>query len=390
MQLNPIIIGIVGTSGAGKTTIASYLNKKGFYPVTLSKYIRKEAEKLGCKKIDKRTLQDVGNKMRETHGSNILARLALEELRKKKAKKAIIDGIRNILELSFLEKEKKFFLIGVEADLKTRYQRVSERESVGFINLKSFKQIEERENNLGAEKTGLRVAECVKRAFMVINNNGSIKELYSQVDKLVRDIETLKKRRFNLIILGPPGAGKTTQGKFLSERLHIPWLSMGELLRDAYKKGRPEGKLWWEKYGSKGYNAPISLKFGLLIKHLVVLRDGFILDDFPRTKEDLKSLQNYLLWSKEKIDKAILIDVSENTSIRRIAKRWQKGLKRGVARCDDGPDILKVRIKEGYKKELPAILAYFKRKKILKKIDGNGRKSVNEVYEEIFKAITEK
>ena len=384
---NPLIIGIVGTSGAGKTTVAHYLKTKGFYSITLSEFVIKEAEKLGYKRINKKVLQEIGNTMRKNQGSDILARLALEEIKKRKIKKAVIDGIRNIFESTYLERESNLFLLGVDADLIIRYKRITKRGDEAITSLEDFRKIEERENHLGAEKIGLRVAECMKRVFIVIYNTSSRNELFRKVDAFVKEASLIKKRKYNLIILGPPGAGKTTQGKLLSERLHLPWLSIGELLREAYKKGNSEAKLWWEKYGSKGYNAPISLKFGFLMKHLLTAKDGFILDDFPRTKEDLKALEDYLSWSKTTIDKVILINIKEKISLKRISKRWKTGVKRGVARYDDSPYILKIRIKEGYKKELPTILDYFKKKKNLVYIDGNGRKTIKEVHNEIIKAI---
>lgn len=190
-----------------------------------------------------------------------------------------------------------------------------------------------------------------------------------------------------IILLGPPGAGKSTQGRLLAKKLKIPWISIGELLRESYQKGYVEGNEWWIKYGSKGLNAPIELKFSILEKRLISAKNGFVLDDFPRTREDLDALKGYLDWSKVKIDKVILIDVSERTSVRRILRRWRIAKKRGIERYDDSPYVLKVRIKEGYKKELPIMLQYFEKQKLLVNVEGNGRHTIREVYKKILSAL---
>lgn len=186
-----------------------------------------------------------------------------------------------------------------------------------------------------------------------------------------------------IIFLGPPGAGKGTQAEMLGQKLKLPAISLGHLLREAYERGAPEGKLWWEKYGSHGLNAPIDLKFNILLNRLNEEKSGLILDNFPRTKEDLIALEKYLEEKKEKIDRVFHLTVSDEVVARRILQ-GRKGKERslGLVRGDDRSEILAVRIEEGYRKDLAVILDYFRKLNVLEEI--NGETTREEVHREIL------
>lgn len=190
----PLIIGLVGTSGSGKTTAASHLKKRGYHLITLSHYIRKKAKEDGYKKISKRLLQDLGNQMRVDLGPQILAQLALEEIGEGKIKKAVIDGIRNPHEITFLEDTSRFFLLGINAQSRVRYQRIiqgkNERDVVGF---KDFLTIEKRDSDLGEKEVGLRVNDCLKKAIKTIENDSTLKEFYFQIDQFIKAVSHKKK-----------------------------------------------------------------------------------------------------------------------------------------------------------------------------------------------------
>lgn len=380
-----LIIGLVGPFGGGKTSTAKYLVEKGFFNVRLSQFIEEEIEKrkLGSVK-DRKLLQDVGNELRKVHGSDILAKKALKQAMDKKVSKLVIDGIRNVDELKLLKNQDPAYIFGIDADQKLRLLRLRESKERIQLTKEEFIKLEAREKGKGQRGNGLQEKQCWKLRDFEILNNESKHILFQQVDQI---LELIDREAIRIILLGPPGAGKSTQGRLLARKLNVPWISMGELLRDAYKKGTPEGIEWWEKFGSKGLNAPIALKNKILEKRLLKANNGFILDDFPRTREDLEAHKEYITKVKVKIDKVILIKVPEKTSISRVLKRWKRGVQRGVARYDDSLFVLKVRIKEGYKKELPYVIDYFQQKRLLTFIDGNGRKTVDQVNREIINTI---
>lgn len=187
MRDHQIIIGLVGLPGAGKTSVADYLQKKGFIRITLSDLIKEEAQKKGIKEFSRETLQDLGNKMRRQYGSGVLAQRALKKVKTNGFSKVVIDGIRNIHEINFLKSQDHFVLVGLIAPSRLRYQRLVNakgREWTG--SYPQFRRQEEREERLGGETIGLRVTECLQQAIEKINNQDSLDHLYSVIDRLLR------------------------------------------------------------------------------------------------------------------------------------------------------------------------------------------------------------
>ena len=180
------IIGLVGLPGAGKTTIAKYLEKKRFTHVILSDFIKVEASKSGIVDFTREILQDYGNKMREQFGPQILAQLALKKIRSDKITKVVIDGVRNPYEVAFLKVENNFTLIGVAARPQVRYKRLVERKTRSWNgSFHEFLKQEHREESLGSAQIGLRVSQCLKEADYIIQNNSSIDSLYKATEAVL-------------------------------------------------------------------------------------------------------------------------------------------------------------------------------------------------------------
>lgn len=179
----------------------------------------------------------------------------------------------------------------------------------------------------------------------------------------------------NIVFIGPPYAGKGTQAERLSKKLGVPVFSMGKLIREGYEAGNPKAVEGFEKYSMRGLHLPNSLKFALLREKLDVNKNGFIIDNYPATQEDLDTFLNYINNSNLNIDKVFSIQISEEAMENRIIARGRK---------DDAPEILLKRRKIQDEDRLP-VINYFKNKGILVNIDGE--KSIEEVERDILSAL---
>lgn len=125
-----------------------------------------------------------------------------------------------------------------------------------------------------------------------------------------------------LILLGPPGAGKGTQAKGLSERLGIAHISTGDLLREDVKRDTPLGKSA-RAYMERGDLVPDELVTKMLIEHINSFNpeDGFILDGYPRNISQAKTLEGILKQKGMSIDYVVYLDTSEAVIIQRLSGR---------------------------------------------------------------------
>jgi adenylate kinase len=126
----------------------------------------------------------------------------------------------------------------------------------------------------------------------------------------------------NLILLGPPGAGKGTQAKRLREDFRLPYVATGDILREAAAQGTPLGEEA-KKYMNNGDLVPDEVIIGVITERLkeADTADGFILDGFPRTLPQAEALDAALSELGRGITAALLIDVADEEVIRRISGR---------------------------------------------------------------------
>jgi adenylate kinase len=126
-----------------------------------------------------------------------------------------------------------------------------------------------------------------------------------------------------VVLLGAPGAGKGTQAKILEERLGLPHLASGDLLRAAVAVGSPVGREA-DRYMSRGQLVPDDTMIRVFLDRLGQsdAADGAVLDGFPRTRTQAEALDRALAEHGRRVDRAVLIEVPTDDLVRRAAGRW--------------------------------------------------------------------
>ena len=169
-------------------------------------------------------------------------------------------------------------------------------------------------------------------------------------------------RGARVVLLGPPGAGKGTQGQILCQHLGIPSISTGDMLREAVAEGSPLGTK------VQGIMASGALVDDALMADVV--RDrlakpdaarGYLLDGYPRTLPQAETLAGILRDAGKDLDAVLLVDVPEDELVRRALLR---------GRADDKEDVIRERLRV-YREKTAPLIGYYRERGLLREIDGN-------------------
>lgn len=189
----------------------------------------------------------------------------------------------------------------------------------------------------------------------------------------------------HILMYGPEGSGKGTQAKLLSDALHIPILTSGDLVRDAATNDKsPLGDVC-RKALSEGRYVNDSQMYELWKNRLDEkgTKNDWIMDGFPRNIEQVKFLENILSTYSQKIDAVIYLNISEEESIKRLVKR-ARPLHPGSTELHDSPERIKNRL-EVYKAGQKDLLDYYRNAGVLHEI--SAEKSVEEVHSLILNQV---
>lgn len=211
----------------------------------------------------------------------------------------------------------------------------------------------------------------------------------------------------NLILLGPPGAGKGTQAEKLVEEFKIPHISTGDIFREAIKNQTALGEEA-KKYIEAGELVPDEIVIGIVCERLDQpdTISGFLLDGFPRTVPQAKALDNYLRGKGKTLTTVINIDVDPEVLVARLSGRRicqecgavyhvlvKKEKKLGICdlcqgklyqREDDCEETVKNRL-DVYTQQTEPLIKYYDKADLLLQV--NGEQTITEVYQEIAKGL---
>ncbi len=179
----PLIIGITGPFGSGKTTAAQFFEKKGLKKIILSSFLGDELINKG-ELVTRINLQDLGNKLRKKFGRAILAKKALERVKKEKLNKTVVDGLRNVGEIEYLRKNSNFILIGIVCDKKIRFERIRNKKGREKLNFALFEKLDYRDLGINGEDSGLQVAKCLALSDHFIESNEGYDEFFKDLESL--------------------------------------------------------------------------------------------------------------------------------------------------------------------------------------------------------------
>ncbi|MES2203494.1 MAG: AAA family ATPase [Patescibacteria group bacterium] len=175
-----MIIGITGTIGAGKGTVVEYLKSKGFKHYSSSGLLTDILKERG-EVVDRDGMARIGRELR-AKDPNGVPKLTYEKIKKDNPKDAILEALHTVGEAEFV-RSVGGFILGVDADLRIRYDRISKRgSSKDHVTFEKFAEQAKREDD-GTEESGHNIRGVLKIADAVVTNNGTQEDLFAQVEQ---------------------------------------------------------------------------------------------------------------------------------------------------------------------------------------------------------------
>ncbi len=190
-----LVVGLTGSFGSGCSTISKSLQKLGFVPFSLSIHVRDAwSKKTGKNKEEaqKHELQDMGNELREQHGDEYLAVLAVKQQRTNSPteKRFVFDSIRNLKEVEYLRKEfPNFLLVAIDSYPAVRWERVKEEYKKHGLTDDDFEKDDRRDKNEEWTEHGQQVELCFDDADIMISNDETFATDELAIDKLKAKME---------------------------------------------------------------------------------------------------------------------------------------------------------------------------------------------------------
>jgi adenylate kinase len=183
-----------------------------------------------------------------------------------------------------------------------------------------------------------------------------------------------------LVLMGPPGAGKSTQARFVAEHFKIPAISTGDIFRANVSEGTPLG-VEAKRFMDAGEYVPDEVT-NLMVRNRIDEPDaepGFLLDGYPRTLAQVEELDRMIAFTGHRLDAAVALTVDEDEIVQRLLQRA-----RLEGRADDTEDVIRRR-HEVYAEQTAPLIEVYRDRGILVEVDGLG--DADEVTGRILDAL---
>lgn len=184
----------------------------------------------------------------------------------------------------------------------------------------------------------------------------------------------------DILLMGPPGAGKGTQGALLAEARGVPKFATGDLLRDAVKRGTPLG-VQAKELMEAGHLVSDDVILGIVREELgkPAARKGVIFDGVVRTIPQAEGVERLLAEQDRRMSAVLFFDVADDEILARLAKR------RDIEqRADDDPQAVAIRL-QAYRKQTAPVLDWYEARELVRHIPATG--SVQEIAERVRLAL---
>jgi adenylate kinase len=183
-----------------------------------------------------------------------------------------------------------------------------------------------------------------------------------------------------LILMGPPGAGKGTQARFIAGKFGIPAISTGDIFRANVSSGTPLG-VEAKKYMDAGEYVPDEVT-NLMVRNRIDeddARPGFLLDGYPRTVAQVAELDKMIAFTGHQLDAAVVLTCDQDELVARLLQRAQV-----EGRADDTEDVIRRR-QEVYAEQTEPLIDVYRERGLLREVDGMG--AVEAVTDRILEAL---
>lgn len=180
-----IIIGLVGEIASGKDVTKKYLEIH--YGANCHRFSTILRDLLGrlYMPITRENMQNISTILRQQFGSDLLAKILTEDVKNDPCEIIIVDGIRRFADITYLKTLPGFVLVSIEVDAKIRYERLVQRNENADDSTKTYEQFLAD----GQKETELEIPAVMATANYKLDNNGTLKNLYNQIEKIIIDLE---------------------------------------------------------------------------------------------------------------------------------------------------------------------------------------------------------